>query len=286
MLVARAILCGEPNASGIDFTQVLEDHDSFYIGSDVFFTFLVANGLFRQRLETQRLAEGSRDGASRQGVSRQQYAALETQFLAAEFPEAVVTRFREMLAHYDETPIIVRSSSLFEDGFGHTFAGKYRSEFCANQGTLDARLQEFMDAVRRVYASALSPDALAYRRKQRLLESDEQMAILVQRVSGQRYKDYYFPPLAGVAFSHNMYAWSDRIDPQKGLLRLVFGLGTRAVDRVEDYPRMIALSHPHLRPEVGEEIARYAQRSIDLIDLQANALCTEPLVAGGGYGLP
>jgi pyruvate,water dikinase len=267
MLLARSILCGGPNAEGIDFAQVLEDHDSFYVGSDVFFTFMVANGLFRRRLETQRLSS----------LSREQYEELEAQFLSGEFPEAIVTRFREMLAHYGETPIIVRSSSLFEDGFGHTFAGKYRSEFCANQGDLDARLQGLMSAVKRVYASALSPDALAYRRKQGLLESDEQMAILVQRVSGRRYKDYYFPPLAGVAFSHNIYAWSDRIDPHKGMLRLVFGLGTRAVDRVEDYPRMIALSHPHLRPEVGEEIARYAQRSIDLIDLRANALRSEPL---------
>ncbi|NLG27653.1 MAG: phosphoenolpyruvate synthase, partial [Chloroflexi bacterium] len=172
---------------------------------------------------------------------------------------------------YDQTPIIVRSSSLFEDGFGHAFAGKYRSEFCANQGDSEARLAAFQQAVKRVYASALSPDALAYRRKQGLLDSDEQMAILVQRVSGQRYRDWFFPPLAGVAFSRNLYPWADRIDPLQGMVRLVFGLGTRAVDRVEDYPRMIALSHPELRPQVGDEVRRYAQQRIDLIDLRANA---------------
>jgi pyruvate,water dikinase len=49
-------------------------------------------------------------------------------------------------------------------------------------------------------------------------------------------------------------------------------LGTRAVDRVSnDYPRMVALSHPDLRPEIGAaKIRRYSQRSIDLINLREN----------------
>jgi hypothetical protein len=246
---------------------VLEDHDSFYIGSDVFFTFLVDNGLFRRRLEVQHLP----------ALSPETFSELEGRFLAGEFPAAIVARLRDMLVHYGQTPIIVRSSSLCEDSFGHAFAGKYSSVFCANQGDLETRLRALQQAVKSVYASALSPDALAYRRKQGLIESDEQMAILVQRVSGQRYQDYYFPALAGVAFSRNIYPWADRIDPLQGMVRLVFGLGTRAVDRVEDYPRMIALSHPDLRPQVGEEIARYSQRRIDVIDLHTNTLHSESL---------
>jgi hypothetical protein len=52
-----------------------------------------------------------------------------------------------------------------------------------------------------------------------------------------RYKNYFFPPAGGVAFSHNLYRWTDRIDPNQGIIRLVFGLGTRAVNRVGgDYP--------------------------------------------------
>jgi pyruvate, water dikinase len=275
MLLARRILCDESGAvganEGVDFSEVLEDHDSFFIGSDVFFTFLVTNGLFRRRLETQRQM-----ALSSASLSPNDFAQIEAQFMAGEFPDGILARFREMLVHYGETPIIVRSSSLFEDGFGHAFAGKYRSEFCANQGSIEARLEGLTRAVKRVYASALSPDALAYRRKQGLIESDERMAILVQRVSGRRHKNLFFPPLAGVAFSRNIYTWSDRIDARQGMVRLVFGLGTRAVDRVEDYPRMIALSHPHLRPQVGEEIVRYSQRSVDVIDLQNNAVRSMP----------
>jgi pyruvate,water dikinase len=132
--------------------------------------------------------------------------------------------------------------------------------------------------VKLVYASALNPDALTYRRARGLGESDEQMAILVQRVSGTPYKQYFFPSLAGVAFSRNLYAWTDRIDPAQGMIRLVFGLGTRAVNRVgNDYPRMIAVSHPRLRPETGARIAKYSQTEVDVIDLEHNEFATLPL---------
>jgi hypothetical protein len=259
MLMARAVLSASTNSSG--FKQILEEHDSFYIGSDVFFTFLVNNGLFELRLQ---LSEEEK-------LSWDDFAEVEKRFLNGKFQPDVMEQFREMLDYYGQAPIIVRSSSLLEDGFNDAFAGKYRSEFCPNQGGPEERLEVFLRAVKLVYASALNPDALSYRRRRGLDEGDEQMAILVQRVSGMPYKEYFFPTLAGVAFSRNLYAWTDRIDPNKGMIRLVFGLGTRAVNRVSgDYPRMIAVSHPELRPEAGMEVAKYAQRLVDELNLKAN----------------
>jgi len=266
MLLARRILVSEPGK--IDFSDALEAHDSFYIGSDVFFTFLVNNDLFRLRLQLSR--------ASR--ISHEEFAEVEKRFLAGRFSPEIMEQFRDMLAYFGQAPIIARSSSLLEDSFGNAFAGKYRSEYCTNQGTPEARLEAFMRAVKLVYASALNPDALTYRRTRGLGESDEQMAILVQRVSGMLYKQSFFPSLAGVAFSRNLYAWTDRIDPRQGMIRLVFGLGTRAVNRVgNDYPRMIAVSHPQLRPETGAKIAKYSQWEVDLIDLEKNEFATKPL---------
>ncbi len=266
MLVARRVLLQEEGKT--DFSQVLEEHDSFYIGSDVFFTFLINNDLFRLRLQLSRNSQ----------ISREEFQAVEQQFLQGQFPREITTLFRDMLDYFGQSPIIVRSSSLQEDSYGNAFAGKYRSEFCANQGSPDDRLANFSRAVKLVYASALNPDALIYRKKRGLGESDEQMAILVQRVSGSSYKRFFFPALAGVAFSRNMYAWSDRIDPLKGMIRLVFGLGTRAVNRVGgDYPRMIAASHPRLRPETGMQIVKYSQKNVDLLDLAANDFSTLPL---------
>jgi pyruvate,water dikinase len=263
MLLARRILA--QYEGDIDFKTVLEDHDDFYVGSDVFFTFLVNNNLFRLRLQLMDTPD----------LSWEEFEEVERRFFAGEFPPEVVAQFRNMLDYYGQAPIIVRSSSLLEDSFGSAFAGKYRSEFCANQGHPDQRLAAFLHAVKRVYASTLNPDVLSYKRKRGLACRDEQMAILVQRVSGRVLDDFFFPALAGVAMSRNLYVWTDRIDPRQGAIRLVFGLGTRAVDRVGyDYPRMIPMSHPRLRPEVGMKVVKYSQRQVDLIDLRANRFDT------------
>jgi len=267
MLLARRILLKDPGK--VEFSQLMEEHDSFYIGSDVFFTFLVNNDLFRLRLQLSKNTQ----------LSHEEFDEVERRFLAGSFPPEILAQFRDMLDYFGQAPIIVRSSSLLEDSFGNAFAGKYRSEYCANQSSPEERLEAFLNAVRLVYASALNPDALSYRRRRGLGESEEQMAILVQRVSGMRYRHYFFPPLAGVAFSRNLYVWTNRIDPKKGIIRLVFGLGTRAVNRVGgDYPRMIAVSNPTLRPEIGVRIAKYSQREIDLLDLQADKFLTLPIM--------
>ncbi len=263
MLLARRIL---RRAWGTEmFEASMDDHDSFYIGSDVFYTFLVNNDLFRLRLQLSRATQ----------FKESEFEVLEKRFLEGTFPRDVMEQFQNMLEYFGQAPIIVRSSSLLEDSFGNAFAGKYRSEFCTNQGSPEQRMEAFLNAVKLVYASALDPNALSYRRKRGLAESDEQMALLVQRVSGMPYNRTFFPSLAGVAFSKNLYAWTDRIDRTKGVIRLVFGLGTRAVDRTNyDYPRMIAISHPELRPEVGVEMVKYSQREVDLLDLDENALVT------------
>jgi pyruvate, water dikinase len=265
MLLARGVLLRE--SGQIDLSQALEEHDSFYVGSDVFSAFLTNNGLLPLRLQVSKAGKLSRD----------EFAGVEQRFLEGKFPQKTVEQFRRMIEYYGQAPIIVRSSSLLEDGFSDSFAGKYRTEFCTSQGSPEVRLDALLRAVRLVYASTLNPDAVAYRQRRGFGEGDEQMAILVQRVSGMPYKQYFFPSLAGVAFSRNLFAWTNRIDPKKGMIRLVFGLGTRAVNRVSgDYPRMIAVSHPDIRPEIGMEIARYSQRLVDLINLKEGTLETRP----------
>jgi pyruvate, water dikinase len=273
MLLARRILLNRDESWG----ETLEDHDSFFIGSDVFFTFLVNNDLFRLRLQLARSPE----------PSQQAFEEIERRFLEGDFPSEILEQFEKLLDYFGQAPVIARSSSLLEDSFGNSFAGKYRSEFCVNQGSPAQRLDDFVRAVKLIYASAVNPDALAYRRKRDLIDSDEQMGILVQRVSGTVYRRFFFPMLAGVAFSRNLHAWSSRIDPRKGAIRLVFGLGTRAVNRVgEDYPRMIAISSPDLRPEFGLKVVKYSQHQVDLLDLNANQFVTlalEKVLDGGDY---
>jgi hypothetical protein len=259
MLLARAIL----RRAAPRWSDRLESHDSFYIGSDVFYTYLVENGCWWLRRR-----QGDFD------AYLQQAAEARERILRGTFAESVGEQFAEMLEYFGQSPIIVRSSSLLEDNYGNAFSGKYDSVFCANQGSPAQRLEAFMAAVRTVYASTMSPESLAYRQHHGLLDQDEQMGLLVQRVSGELYGRHFFPQVAGVGFSFNPFVWKKTIDPQAGFLRLVFGLGTRAVDRTDDdYTRLVALNEPALRPEgTGSDARQYGQRRVDVLDLQANAL--------------
>lgn len=264
MLLAHAIL----QHGDSEWGEKLETHDSFYIGSDVFYTFLVQNGIWWVR-EKQRDPQLFLEGAQ---TARQR-------MLTGTFPAHIEKQFGQMLDYFGQCPIIVRSSSLLEDNFGNAFAGKYDSVFCVNQGDRQQRLEDFLSAVRTIYASAMSERALRYRAQRGLLGGDEQMALLVQRVSGAVRGDLFFPHTAGVGLSRNPYVWSEQIDPHAGVLRLVFGLGTRAVDRSDDdYTRVVALNAPQRRPEADfDEIRRYAQRRVDCLDLEANRLSSYSL---------
>jgi len=173
----------------------------------------------------------------------------------------------------------VRSSSLLEDSFGTAFAGKYETHFCPNQGSEQENLRDLCRAITKVYASVYNPDALLYRQRVGLTDYDERMAILIQEIQGRRDGRYFLPDAAGVAFSRNQFRWSPRIDRNAGFLRMVWGLGTRAVEHLgSDFPRLVALSHPDLRPvSTAREIRRYSQEEIDLIDLDDNAFRTLPV---------
>jgi len=264
MLLANKII--STNES-LDLKWNLERHDSFYVGSDVFYTYLVENGWWNLRME-QKTQEGYFKVASE----------LREKLLRGKFPDQIQEQFREMIEYFGQSPIIVRSSSLLEDAFGNAFAGKYESLFCVNQGSPEERYSRFEDTVRRVYASMMGEAALTYRLQRGLDQEDEQMALLVQRVSGSYRDGYFFPDLAGVGISHNTFVWKPELDAKAGMLRLVFGLGTRAVNRVEDdYPRLVALDAPLLRPVSGmEDVRKFSQHRVDLLDMHENALMTVP----------
>ena len=230
MLLARAIIRNkEP-----EIADYLEPHDSFYVGSDLYYTYIVDNGLWDLRIK-QRTEEG--------------YFTLAEEFagkiMEGEFSPAMREQFLRIIEYYGQDPYIIRSSSILEDGFGNAFAGKYESVFCVNRGTAEERLAEFENAIKTVYASSMSMSALDYRKRRGLDKRDEQMALLIQRVSGSYYGSYYMPCAAGVGYSYSPYRVMKDSDPTAGMLRLVMGLGTSAVDRTEgSYPRIVNLDMP------------------------------------------
>jgi hypothetical protein len=269
MMLAHKILRLSESHGGMDLKSQVVIPESYFVGADVVYDFMSLNDL--HYLNDQKYK--SRDEIEAD------YPHVCEVFVGGRFPDEVVAGLREILDKVGHRPLIVRSSSLLEDNFGTSFAGKYESFFCPNQGTPDENLEALLLAISKVYASTFSPDALFYRNQMGLLDYDERMAILLQEVEGERHGDYFYPTLAGVAFSDNPFRWTSKIRREDGFLRLVWGLGTRAVDRVaHDYPRMVALSHPDLRPEVGaNQIKRYSQHCADVINLVENEFQTKPV---------
>jgi hypothetical protein len=275
MLLSRKIL---ETDTAMDWPTLLEAHDSFYIGSDVFYTYIVENGWWKHRME-QKTREGYFEVAK----------ILKDDMLEGDFPEEIEEQFWRVMEYFGQSPIIVRSSSLLEDAFGNAFAGKYESIFCINQGSPEERFKAFREAVRRVYSSMMNEDALTYRLQRGLDQMDEQMALLVQRVSGSYREDYFFPDMAGVGISYNTFPWLKDMDPKAGMIRLVLGLGTRAVNRVDnDYPRTVALDAPQVRPysEMGD-VRRYSQHEVDVLDIVRNSFESVPAakILGGELGV-
>ena len=259
MLLARRVLQATDPAL---YERRIEPHDSYFIGADVFYTYFVQNGAWSLRTKM---------------VSVEDYLAVAPQIreklLTGAFMPSIQEQFRSMLEYFGQSPIIVRSSSILEDGFGNAFAGKYDSVFCPNQGSPEERYAAFESAVRTVYASTVNEDAIRYRADRGLLSRDEQMALLVMRVSGDIHGDWYFPHVAGVGHSQNLYVTSAASAAEnRGALRLVMGMGTRAVDReADDYARLLDMARPLAPPRVayGDEY-KFSQHKLDAINLREN----------------
>lgn len=233
---------------------------SWFVTSDITINFLHYNAL--EEMVSLKYAETEQICAS--------YIMLKQLFKNSFFPQEITDQLSDMIDEIGEKPIIVRSSSLLEDSFQASFSGKYKSLFLANTGSKEDRLGALLDAMAEIMASVFSPDAIEYRKKMNLLDFTEQMGLLIQEVVGTRVGNFWFPLFAGVAFSYNEFRWSPRINREDGMVRMVMGLGTRAVDRLtDDYPILASPGKPGLRVNITRnDILRYSQKTMDVINLE------------------
>jgi len=109
--------------------KYLEPQDSYYIGTDIFYSYIVENKLWKLRI-LQRNDKYYFEKAEE----------LKNAISNGKFSEPIRAQFRRMLNYFGQIPIIVRSSSFLEDGFGNAFAGKYESIFCVNACDPEERL--------------------------------------------------------------------------------------------------------------------------------------------------
>ncbi len=263
LLLARQILLNSPHK---DILKNLKTPKTWYITSDSLWSFIQYNNL--ESVMDQKYKELDE--------IKGEYQHIIQIFKNAQFQPEIINSLNIALDNIGSNPIIVRSSSLLEDRLGTSFSGKYKSLFLANRGSKRERLEALTDAIAEVYASTFSPDAIEYRRERNLLDFNEEMGVMIQQVVGTNIGEYFFPIFAGVAFSKNEFRWSPRIKSDEGLLRLVPGLGTRAVDRVaEDYPTLIAPKQPDLRTNINtDDLIKYSTKMVDVINLNTNTFET------------
>lgn len=264
LIVSKRIL--EKSAAREPILDKIKTPKTWYLTSDGILSFMVHNNL--EDILEQKYKDI--------GQVRKEYPYVIHVFKNSSFAPEIVKGLSLALDDFGEVPLIVRSSSLLEDRLGTAFAGKYKSLFIANKGSKKDRILELMDAISEVYASTFGPDPIEYRTERGLLDYHEEMGILIQEVVGTKVGKYFFPAFAGVAFSRNEFRWSSRLNQQDGLIRMVPGLGTRAVDRLSnDYPILIAPGQPGLRVNVTlDEIVRYSPKSIDVINLESGSFET------------
>ncbi|NLO90453.1 MAG: histidine kinase, partial [Elusimicrobia bacterium] len=150
-------------------------------------------------------------------------------FLEAQLPQ----RMQELLRVYAERadfPLVVRSSSVMEDSQFQPFAGIYETYLLANShSNFNVRLDQLCRAVKMVYASTFWGQARAYMGATSNLLDEEKMAVILQRLVGQRHGNRFYPSFSGVAQSHNFYP----VPPAKagdGTVHVALGLGLTVVE--------------------------------------------------------
>lgn len=266
LFLAAHILKNISSKEQNEFLSQIKIPKTWYVTSDTILYFIQYNNL--EEVLEQKYKEMEE--------IKLEYPHIVQLFKNSLFPPEIVNSLSVCLDDFGAQPIVVRSSSLLEDQIGAAFSGKYKSLFLANQGTKQARLDALTDAIAEVYASTFHPDPLGYRMERGLIDFHEEMGIMIQEVVGSHVGNYFFPSFAGVAFSRNEFRWSPRINREDGLIRIVPGLGTRAVDRLsDDYPILISPAKPQFKANASIDAAlNYSPKKIDVLNIDANEFQT------------
>ena len=155
-------------------------------------------------------------------------AEIERRFLAASLPLSPREDLRAFLAEV-RYPLAVRSSSLLEDSQYLPFTGVYETFMLANQDPdLDMRLQQLIEAIKRVYASTFSRHAKAYVRATPYRLEEEKMAVILQQVVGAIHGQRFYPDFSGVVRSRNFYPVAP-MSFADGIAAVALGLGREVV---------------------------------------------------------
>jgi len=150
-------------------------------------------------------------------------------FLASDLTIRLVQKIRILLMNFDQ-PLAIRSSGLFEDSLLQPVAGVFQTYLVPNNHPdLNQRVKQVTDAIKLVYASIFSEESRANVNALNYKIEEEKMAVVIQEVVGNRYKDTFYPHISGVAQSYNYYPFG-HMKPEEGYAVIAVGLGKYVVD--------------------------------------------------------
>lgn len=195
---------------------------------------------------------------------------LAERFLAGRMSDTLRSTLT-FIAHHINGPLAVRSSSLLEDSMHQPMAGIYSTLMISNQSrNPEQRLQELCNAIKLVYASTFFRNAKSYLASTGNRVEEEKMAVIIQRLVGQRHGSRYYPHFAGVAQSYNFYPIKPQ-RPEDGIAHVALGLGRLVVDgglALSFSPR-----YPQVLPQAGtlKMLLDSTQRGFYALDMESSA---------------
>lgn len=257
MLMAWHILEQASHGFGPDIARHVTIPDTYFIGSEIIYEFMLQNKL--ERFVNQKYLSLEEMQA--------QFPEIVAYCLAGKIPNYIMEQLRDVLTQLNGRPYVVRSSSLLEDHLDYNFAGKYASVFCPNQGQPQENYEALLDAIRRVYASTFNPDAMVERQEHGLIDYDERMAIMIQPLIGHQYGRYFLPTIVGAGLSQNPWVKQNNNRAKDGCLRLTLGLDERVDLPLEEGKAcIISLS----TPDYLNESQTLIQKKVKVVDLEEN----------------
>jgi hypothetical protein len=219
-------------------------------------TTIIGTGEFTWFMETNNLTA--------KAIDENDYQQLQQLFIAAELSPLLTKTLRQYIEAIDK-PLAVRSSGLFEDSLMQPFAGVYSTYVLPNNHPdIEIRLRQLTTAIKLVYASMFSPSAKSYFKAVSYKIEEEQMAVILQPLVGQRAGDHFYPNISGVAQSFNYYPFA-AMKPEDGFAVLCVGLGKYVVGGEKAY--RFCPQHPLLELNAIPEQVKDSQTHFYALDL-------------------
>jgi hypothetical protein len=180
-------------------------------------------------------------------------------FLKAQMPQWLEKDLEAFVSQV-KIPLSIRSSSLLEDAQFQPYAGLYQTYMIPNNHPDPAiRLRHLITAIKLVYASTYYEGPKAFSRSTSDKPQAEAMAVIVQKLSGKRHGDFFYPGISGVAQSHNFYPIS-HMKQEEGIAHIALGFGKTVVEGEKSL--RFSPKYPKITPQFSsvDDILANAQR--------------------------